>query len=264
VRLIQVLSIVLTEFSIGSLLMTSLMSTREIRLGFFTLNSLLAALAAAFAFLLAKIMLAAAWADVRFLGLTIIGATTAWGCFRLEKPDLGRIFLIVSAIVGVIFGLLPLAEKVMAARGMRSTAQGYFTAGTLAGALLLGAVNVGMILGHWYLLMRRLSFEYLERASQIVLGAVALRWLVLVATLATLRAHDPAMANQIISPLWSPSGNLFFFAMRLMWGLVLPLVLGVLVLRCVMEKANQAATGMLYVLEVSVIFGELFAAYLMI
>ena len=37
-----------------------------------------------------------------------------------------------------------------------------------------------------------------------------------------------------------------------------------MVLRCVQEKANQAATGLLYVAEISVLFGELFAAVLLI
>jgi hypothetical protein len=47
-------------------------------------------------------------------------------------------------------------------------------------------------------------------------------------------------------------------------GLAVPGVLGVMVLQCVRRQANQAATGLLYIAEVSVIFGELFAAYLLI
>jgi hypothetical protein len=46
--------------------------------------------------------------------------------------------------------------------------------------------------------------------------------------------------------------------------LALPLALAILVLRCAQLKSNQAATGMLYVMQVSVLFGELFAAYLFI
>jgi hypothetical protein len=52
--------------------------------------------------------------------------------------------------------------------------------------------------------------------------------------------------------------------MRVLWGLILPLVLGLLAIGCAQQKANQAATGMLYVTEISVLFGELFAAYLLI
>ena len=44
-----------------------------------------------------------------------------------------------------------------------------------------------------------------------------------------------------------------------LWGLALPLVLGLMVLRCAMEKDSQPATGLLYVMEICVLFGELFS-----
>lgn len=263
-RLVQVLCIVLTQLGIGSLLMSSLLPPRTIRTGFFTLNSLLAAIAVASALVLTKMAMFAAWADVRFLGLTVIGATAAYGSFRLGKMELGRALLIGSALIGLLFGLMPLADRTLAARGIATNAPWFFDAGVLSGALLLGVTTVGMILGHYYLLMRRLSFEYLERFTQLLLGAVALRILVVIGTLGMLGRLDPAMTEAFIAPLWSVRGDLFFFLMRGLWGLALPLVLAVLTFRCVQAKANQAATGLLYVTEISVLFGELFAAYLMI
>ncbi len=263
-KLIQVLCIVLTELSIGSLLMTCWLPPREIRMGFFAFTSLLSALVAAVALLLSKIALQSDWMDVRFLGLTVIGATAAYGAFRLDRPDLGRVLLIVSGFVGLIFGLLPLARQTLAARGIATTAPWFFDVSVLTATLLLGATTVGMILGHWYLLMRRLSFEHLLRFAQIVLGAVGLRCLVVVATVLLLGNFDADLASTFLPSLWSIQGNLFFFLMRVLWGLVLPLVLGLMVLDCAQRKANQAATGMLYVMEISVLFGELFAAYLLI
>jgi hypothetical protein len=263
-RLVQVLSILLTQLSVGSLLMTSLLPTREIRLSFFTFNSLFCAIVAALALVFSKWLLAWAWLDVRFLGLTVIGATVAYGCFRLEKPQLGRLFLILSGILGLLFGLLPLWHKMLVARGIDTPAAWLFDASVLAGALLLGATHIGMVLGHWYLLMRRLSFAYLQRFSQLLLGTVALRLVLLLISFPILRQQDPAFADAFLPALLAPSGHLFFFVMRVLWGLLLPAVLSVLVLRCVQAKANQAATGMLYVVEISVLFGELFAAYLLI
>ncbi|HUJ11697.1 MAG TPA: hypothetical protein VL171_16935 [Verrucomicrobiae bacterium] len=263
-NLIQVLAVVLTELSVGSLLMTCLIPPREIRLSFFTFTSILSALTSAVALLLLKMILQAGWGDVRFLGFTVIGATAAYGAFRLEKPDLGRALLILSGFVGFIFGLLPLAELTLQTRHVVTNVPWFFDASVLTGALLLGSVNVGMILGHWYLLMRRLSFEHLLRFAQIILGAVGLRILVVFFTVLLLGDYDPELGNRLIPSLWSPHGNLFFFMMRILWGLILPLGLGLLVLRCAQEKANQAATGMLYVIEISALFGELFAAYLLI
>ncbi len=263
-RLIQVLCMVLTQLSVGSLLLTSLLSTREIRLSFFTFNSLLSAILAGIALVLTKFLLHAAWSDVRWLGLTIVGATVAWGCFRLDRDVVGRLMLIVSALLGLVFGVLPLADRMLGLRGIATTAPYFFDAGVLSGTLLLGATNVSMILGHWYLLMRRLSFEYLLRFTQILLGAVALRLVVMLAVLTQLERYDLALASSMLPGLWSAGGNLLFFALRLLFGLALPLVLGLAVLRCVEAKANQAATGLLYVCEISVLFGELFAAYLLV
>jgi len=263
-KLIQVLCIVLTEFSIGSLLMTSLLPPREIRASFFTFVSLLCALTAAVALTLLKGFLQFAWEDVRFLSFTVIGATAAYGAFRLEKLDLGRLLLITSGLVGFVLGLLPLVDNILKARHMDTAAPGFFDAGVVSGTLLLGATNVTMILGHWYLLMRRLSFEHLLRFAQIVVGAVVLRILVVFATVTALGNYDAGLARVFLPSLWSPHGNLFFFLMRILWGLALPLALAILVLRCAQQKSNQAATGMLYVMQVSVLFGELFAAYLFI
>ena len=78
----------------------------------------------------------------------------------------------------------------------------------------------------------------------------------------SLRRFDPQLAGVLIPSLWSPHGNLFFLLMRILWGLALPLVLGFMVLRCAQRNANQAATGMLFVTLISVLFCELFAAYL--
>jgi hypothetical protein len=269
-RLIQVLCVVLTELSVGSLLMTCLLPPREIRTSFFTFVSLLCALLAALALTLSKGLSQYAWtdvrfwADVRFLGLTVIGATGAYGAFRLEKPDLGRLLLLISGLLGFLFGLMPMAGHVLTARHMETTAPGFFDAGVVSGTLLLGATTVGMILGHWYLLMRRLSFEYLLRFAQIILGAVALRIFVVFTTVSFLSTYDANLGTVFIPTLWSPHGNLFFFLMRILWGLVAPLVLAFLILRCVQAKASQAATGLLYVMQISVLFGELFAAYLFI
>lgn len=263
-KLIQVLCMVLTELSVGSLLMVCLLPPREIRTSFFTFNSLICALAAAISLMLSKGLLLSAWWDVRFLGFTVIGATAAYGAFRLEKPDLGRLLLLISGLAGFAFGVLPLAGQTLASRGIETTAPLFFDAGVLSATLLLGATNVGMILGHWYLLMRRLSFEHLLLFSRIVLGAIGVRIFVVVVTLMSLEKFDPNLGGTFIPALWSIHDNLFFFLMRLLWGLALPVVLGIMVLRCAQAKANQAATGMLYVMEVSVLFGELFAAYLLL
>jgi hypothetical protein len=174
------------------------------------------------------------------------------------------VLLILAGLVGLLFGLLPLAGKTLAARGMETTTPILFEGTILAGAFLLGAVNVGMILGHWYLLMRRLSFEYLERFAKLFLAAVAIRAGLVLIIATKLQSLDPKLGHYFIADLLAMDGHLFFFALRVLFGLIGPLVLGLMILRCVREKANQAATGLFYVAEISVLFGELFAAVLLI
>jgi hypothetical protein len=263
-RLIQVLAIVLTQLSVGTLLMASLLPPREIRLSFFTLNSLIGAVAAALALVLTKFGEGNAWWDVRYLGLTVIGATMAFGMFKLERADLGRLFLILSGLLGLVFGLLPLSGQILAMRGLHTSAPGLFDASLVAGAALLGATNVGMLLGHWYLIMRRLSYEYLELFAKILLGAIGFRAVILLATMMALKTLDPKLDATLISPLLSLHANAFFFLLRVVFGIGVPLVLAYMILRCVNDRANQAATGLLYVCQISVLFGELFAALLLV
>jgi hypothetical protein len=264
VTLIQVLTIVLTQFSVGSLLMTSLLPTREIRVGFFTLNSLLSAIAAALALVLTKYGAGAAWWDTRFLGLTVIGATLAYGAFKLDQMEFGRLLLIVSGLIGLFFGLLPLSHQSLEASHLKTVVPCFFDATIVAGAILFGVTHVGMILGHWYLLMRRLSFEYLDQFAKLLLAAVCIRGAIIILMLTTLGSLDPRLAGRFLPRLYAVDGDLFFFVFRVLFGVAIPLVLGFMVLQCVQRKANQAATGLLYVAEISVLFGELFAARLLI
>lgn len=262
--LLQVLAIVLVQFAVGTLLMTSLLSTREIRTSFFAFNSILGAIVTGVAMVLLRLGSVATWWEMRYLGLIVLGASAACACFRVEQLKPGRVLLAVTGLGGLIAGLLPMVGQTLAARRLESQAPYLFTATIVAGALLLGVTNVGMILGHWYLLMRKLSFEYLERFGKLLMLAVGVRGLLMVAMFPLLRSLDARLAGHFIENLLSADGQVFFFGLRVLLGVLGPLVLGFMVLRCVAVKANQAATGLLYVAEISVLFGELFAALLLI
>ena len=47
-----------------------------------------------------------------------------------------------------------------------------------------------------------------------------------------------------------------------MWGLAIPLLLAVMSLTCARQRANQSATGILYVLVMGSLIGEITALYL--
>jgi hypothetical protein len=264
VKLIQVLSIVLTQFSIGTLLLAGVLSPREIRLGFFSLVSLLGALGAALALVFTTIGTGNAWWDVRYFGLAVIIATVAYGCFRFGKAEAGRLFLIVSGFVGLIFGLLPLAGKTLLQRGLETKTPALFDAAMLSGALLLGTATVGVILGRWQMIMRRTATDYLQRFSQLLLIAVAIRALVVLTILTTLRTFDPKLASVFIPPLWSQKGHIVALFFRVALGLVVPGVFGLRLLQRVREEVSPEEPDLLYVLEICVVVGELLGAYLLL
>lgn len=233
-RLLQVLAVVLFEFGAGNLLMTCLLPPRVIRSSYFSFNCLLGATALAGAWLLTR---------TAVLFVPVVAAGVAMALFRREQPVIGRAILFVAALGAWVSGLPSLATD----RAMMIH--------VAAGAFLLGATNGSMILGHWYLIMRQLSFDYLKRFVWILLVAIAAR--------AGLFAVRVTLQREQLRPsLWSTQGDLIFVIIRVVLGLAMPAVLAVMALRCVQIRNNQAATGLLYVTEVCVLFGELFAAYL--
>ena len=132
---------------------------------------------------------------------------------------------------------------------------------SLIGGFLLGASMVNMNLGHWYLIAKGLSFGVLETASRIFLVFVGARIVMLAITLGTFY-YLPGPGRSALQMLWAPDGYLIFFLMRVLWGLAGPFVLGVLVFRCVEIRSNTSATGLMYVIVVSLLIGELLANYI--
>ena len=57
-------------------------------------------------------------------------------------------------------------------------------------------------------------------------------------------------------------GQGMFFWFRILWGLGIPLALAWMSLECARKRSNQSATGILYVLVVGVLVGEITAYYL--
>jgi hypothetical protein len=121
-------------------------------------------------------------------------------------------------------------------------------AGALASIALLGSVNLAMLLGHWYLVVRGMSIDPLKRLTHATLIS-AIAKLVLVA-IAIAAAWQPPVLTDI------------FFWMRALWGLLGPLALYPMVWGTVKIRSTMAATGILYVDVMAVIIGEVLAGWL--
>ena len=247
--------IVLAELAIGSAIFVAWQDTRKIRKSFFEFCSGLSAAI----FLTISIWQAPLLSP---FALCFLLAAAALGHFWREHFFRGRMLLKGAGLFGITFGISALAAGSGFLKGVPPELTWLFLVQLAAGALLLGGVHGAMILGHWYLIMHKLDFSHLRRASKIFAALVAGRALLLVVTLLLLTQMNPLFAHSFISPLLDPNQNFFFFSMRIFWGLLLPGGLAWMIWRCAKSGSNQSATGLLYLAEVSVLIGETIAVYL--
>lgn len=120
----------------------------------------------------------------------------------------------------------------------------------VVGALAVGTVSMGMILGHWYLLTPRLSERPLREVTLFLLGALAAQALLLVPALTL--PHDPPPAGE-------PILQSRFFWMRVSGGLAFPMLLTFMAYESSGLRAMQSATGLLYIVLALILSGEVLA-----
>lgn len=123
--------------------------------------------------------------------------------------------------------------------------------GSLATIALLGSVNLAMTLGHWYLVVRGMPIEPLQRLTIATLAsAIAKLVIVFAAILIGGAWHEVAIRHGI------------FFWMRAGWGLAGPLALYPMIWGTVKIRSTMAATGILYVDVVAVVIGEVLGSWI--
>ncbi len=179
-----------------------------------------------------------ALADVAVVALTLL----VWLVLRFPKR---LIFRASAALLGVAY----LVSAVLAYHAaVRPSHLAWSVAGALASIGLLGSVNLAMILGHWYLVVRGMAIDPLKRLTIATLvAAIAKVAIVLIA----------------IAFIWPPPVlKDIFFWMRAGWGLLGPLALYPMVWGTVKIRSTMAATGILYVDVVAVIIGEVLGGWL--
>jgi len=120
--------------------------------------------------------------------------------------------------------------------------------------LVLGASSVAMLLGHWYLVAPKLSIQYLKTLTIGLIVALVLRAGLITGVL--VKDAPQFYANHF----WELYG--IFLAQRVLLGIVLSLILSVLTYFCVRIRSTQSATGILYVVLVFCLAGELIGNYL--
>ena len=133
----------------------------------------------------------------------------------------------------------------------------------LTAAALLGSVLLAMVFGHWYLVIPKLSIDHLMNLTKVMMGAILLRMITVVATFALFNLEPDLPFRAILSTLMLSLTQGIFFWPRLLCGIVAPVVLAVMVYRTVQLHHTQAATGLLYVAVVALLFGEFLSKFLL-
>jgi hypothetical protein len=129
--------------------------------------------------------------------------------------------------------------------------------------LLLGSVLLTMVFGHWYLVIPRLSIDHLMKLTKVLMGAILLRMISVVVTFALIKMEPSLSLSDVLKGLMMTLDWGIFFWPRLIFGVVAPIVLAVMIHNTVQLRHTQAATGLLYVAVVTLLFGEFFSKFLL-
>ena len=161
---------------------------------------------------------------------------------------------IPSMVAGAAASIAGLAAVVFLSQVFAIPTWGY--AGTLlslvVGALVVGAVSMGMVLGHWYLVTPRLPEQPLREMTGFLVVVMVVQALLIIPALALPR---DSIVNSVDTPILENP----FFWMRVGGGLAFPMLLAYMAYDSSGVRAMQSATGLLYIAMALVLSGEVLA-----
>ncbi len=185
--------------------------------------------------------------------VTVTAAVYAAAVFMGWDP-LGRI----AGLAGSVAGLLAVAVLAAYLAPPAWSTPGVFL-GLIAGTLVMGAVAVAMVWGHWYLTEGALPGWPLRDLVLLLMGAELIQVLAVAVALSIPVSEAPAPVSPVDVSL---AANPVLY-LRIGVGLVFPLILAVLAYRTAQIRAMQSATGLLYIAMAAVFVGEVLGKGLM-
>jgi hypothetical protein len=209
---------------------------------------------------------------------------------EVEKPRVSTLYVLrmISGGLAVLSGLAALFVLGMIYRPLGGAGLGGWlvVAGFFAAALALGGVMTAMWLGHWYLVTPAMTEKPLLLSTTLVLIGVLLEVIFFIAGGAVVAPASTAVSNQSTPPITAtatagnsstptpsstvtvkpsdvptvtPLSTSAIGWLRILVGFGIPLVLGSLAWKLVRDRSFQSATGMLYLIVVCTLAGEIMA-----
>jgi len=136
---------------------------------------------------------------------------------------------------------------------------GFFSLYAITSSFLLGCGVLGMLLGHRYLTNPSLSIVPLVQASRMFMICVWIEGGMVVLQL--ISVHQSLRVQNAF--LLSSFEGLYLW-IRLLVGLVGPLILAPMILATARERATMSATGLFYIAMLMVIIGEIFSRFFLL
>jgi hypothetical protein len=247
-----VLALVMGETAVGGLAVLWLSDAwGRTRMGFFKLIGAVLTAFAILAWLAARAPLlggsattAAARVGVALL-LSFAIATVVWQVLLwVGQRALSRVVGIAAVPIGVAALIAIALDPAAASSGASAAFQ------LLAGALFAGAVTDGLLLGHWYLVERKLSRAPLARMNTFFLAGCV------VAMVGAILGRHSGTATADLSPLLGAGALAAYLAVGLA---ALCIMIGFFIRALVKEDSIQAATGLFYLAVILALAAE-FAA----
>jgi hypothetical protein len=202
------------------------------------------------------------------LGTSPVALDASWDVPRRAALAAFTILALVALVARRarpgIAGALELAA--VAAGGLTILAGALAWGGSTLGALGLlvelavlcaatGGVFAAMILGHWYLVTPKLPEAPLILLSRVLLAVVALQLLLFVAWVATGAGPADGEPFGALTGPWA-----LFVWLRLIVGLVFPLIVCWAALKTAQTRSMESATGLLYINVGTIAAGTILAA----
>ncbi|GAC1420559.1 MAG: hypothetical protein NVSMB57_14520 [Actinomycetota bacterium] len=246
-----IMALVLAEMAVGGAAVLWLTPVRPyVRLGFYKLVGSVLTVCAILAWLSARAPLAtASGGGGRRVAFIVLGVTAGlcvvWQLLLWTVPKLSWPFgyAVVPAGIAAFVALsrLPGASHGVVIGVLQ----------LLGGSFFIGSVLIGLLLGHWYLVDRKLPGKPLGRIGYFLLGGSAAA-----AAVTIIGGGGGSQASRSLSPLLGAGALVVVIAVGLT---ALCTMIGFFVRKLVRENSMQSATGFFYLAVLSAISAE-FAA----